>query len=349
VSQPIRYLLLLYFSWLPMLAADQVLLSNGDTITGAIVKKDGAKLTIKSEFLGEVSMPWSAVKSIKSDAELVVVLPGGETVKGKLSTSGDALQVAAPTGAKSAPLTGVTAVRDAAEQHAWERLQHPGLLELWTGNYDMGLALARGNARTDTLTNAVTASRITTKDKITLYFNQIYASARVNGVSSDTANAVRGGWAYNRQVSPRFFVDTLNDYEHDAFQNLDLRFVAGGGFGWNAIKKENTRFDISAGGDYDRDNFSDNTHRNSAEVNYGDTLFYKASASTTVTQAFRLFNNLSRSGEYRMNFDLGTVTAIKKWLGWHVTASDRFLSNPAFGRQRNDILLSTGFRLTFAR
>jgi len=164
-----------------------------------------------------------------------------------------------------------------------------------------------------------------------------------------TANAVRGGWAYNRQVSPRLFVDTLNDYEHDAFQNLDLRFVAGGGFGWNAIKKENIRFDISGGGDYDRDNFGDNTHRNSAEVNYGDTLFYKASASTTVTQAFRLFNNLSRSGEYRMNFDLGTVTAIKKWLGWHVTASDRFFSNPAFGRQRNDILLSTGFRLTFAR
>jgi putative salt-induced outer membrane protein YdiY len=332
-----------------MAAADQVVLSNGDTITGAIIKKDDAKLTIKSEFLGEVSMPWTAVKSIKSDAELVVVLAGGETVKGKLSTSGDTLQVAAPTGAKSTPLTAVTAVRDAAEQHSWERLQHPGLLELWTGNFDLGLALARGNARTDTLTTAFTASRITTKDKITTYFNQIYASARVNGVSSDTANAVRGGWAYNRQVAPRFFVSTLNDYEHDRFQNLDLRFVVGGGFGWNAIKKESLHFDLSGGFDYDRDNFSDHTHRNSAEVNYGDTLLYKMSAATMVTQSFRLFNNLNHSGEYRLNFDLGTVTAIKKWLGWQLTASDRFLSNPAFGRQRNDILLSTGFRLTFAK
>ncbi|HXB72356.1 MAG TPA: DUF481 domain-containing protein [Candidatus Acidoferrales bacterium] len=332
-----------------MLAADQVVLSNGDTITGAIVKKDGAKLTIKSEFLGEVSMPWSAVKSIKSDAELVVVLPGGETVKGKLSSSGDALQVAAPTGAKSAPLAVVTAVRDDAEQHAWERLQHPGLLELWTGNFDLGLALARGNARTDTLTTAFTASRITTKDKITTYFNQIYASARVNGVSSDVANAVRGGWSYNRQVAPRFFVDTLNDYEHDTFQNLNLRFVAGGGFGWNAVKKESLQFDLSAGGDYDRDNFNNNIHRNSAEASYGDSLLFKASAATTITQSFRIFHNLSRTGEYRMNFDLSAVTSIKKWLGWHVTASDRLLSNPSAGRQRNDVLLSTGFRLTFAK
>ena len=349
MSYSIRCLLFLFLSCPSLLAADQVVLSNGDTITGAIVKKDGAKLTIKSEFLGEVSMPWSAVKSIKSDAELVVVLPAGETVKGKLSTSGDALQVAAPSGAKSAPLAAVTAVRDAAEQHAWERLQHPGLLELWTGNYDMGLALARGNARTDTLTNAVTASRITTKDKITMYFNEIYGSARINGVSSDVANAVRGGWAYSRQVSPRLFVNTLNDYEHDTFQNLDLRFVAGGGFGWNAVKKDNLHFDVSGGGDYDRENFNNNIQRNSAEASYGDSLLFKASAATTITQGFRIFHNLSQSGQYRANFDLGIATSIKKWLGWHVTASDRYLSNPAVGRQRNDILLSTGFRLTFAK
>jgi len=349
VSHPIRSLLFFFLPCLSMLAADRVVLSNGDTISGAIVKKDGAKLTIKSEFLGEVSMPWSAVKSVQSDAELVVVLPGGETVKGKLSTSGDALQVAVPTGAKSAPLTAVTAVRDAAEQHAWERLQHPGLLELWTGNFDIGLALTRGNARAETLTTAFTASRITTKDKVTTYFNQIYGNARINGVSSDVASAVRGGWSYNRQIAPRFFIDTLNDYEHDRFQNLDLRFVGGGGFGWNAVKRESLHFDVSAGIDYDRDNFDDHTRRNSAEANYGDDLLYKASAATTVTQSFRIFQNLSQTGEYRLNFDLGTVTSIKKWLGFHVTASDRFLSNPSPGRQRNDILLSTGFRLTFAK
>jgi hypothetical protein len=40
---------------------------------------------------------------------------------------------------------------------------------------------------------------------------------------------------------------------------------------------------------------------------------------------------------------------LKKWLGWHDTASDRFLSNPVQGRQRNDLLISTGFRLSFAK
>ena len=62
-----------------------------------------------------------------------------------------------------------------------------------------------------------------------------------------------------------------------------------------------------------------------------------------------MFPNLTYTGEYRMNFDLSGVTVIKRWLGWHVTASDRYLSNPVFGRQRNDLILSTGFRLSFAK
>src|SRR5436190_19555489 len=107
---------------LPLLAADQVVLTNGDTITGTIVKKDGAKLTIKSEFLGEVGMPWSAVKSIRGDSEVFVQLPSGEIVKGKIATAGDQLQVAAGAETKSAPMAQVAAIRDAGEQHAFERL-----------------------------------------------------------------------------------------------------------------------------------------------------------------------------------------------------------------------------------
>jgi len=62
-----------------------------------------------------------------------------------------------------------------------------------------------------------------------------------------------------------------------------------------------------------------------------------------------MFDNLNNGGEYRMNFDLGTATTLRKWLSWQVTASDRYLSNPVFGRRTNDLLLTTGFRVSFAR
>ena len=331
-----------------LLFADQVVLKNGYIITGAIIKKDGDKLTLKSEVLGEVTMPWAAVKSVRSDESLTVVLRG-ESVNGKISSSGDNLQVATGAATRTAPLADVSALRNPAEQHNWERLQHPGWLELWTGNFDLGLALARGNARTDTLTNAFNATRATRQDKVILYFNQIYGTARINNVNNTIASAVRGGWSYHRDVTPRLFVGTLNDWEHDRFQSLDLRFVVGGGMGWNAATTDRAALSFQAGADYERENFIDNLSRNSAELNFGDDLQYKLSGATTLTQAFRLFANLTDAGAYRMNFDLSGVTTLKKWLGWHLTASDRFLSNPVLGRQRNDLLLSTGFRVSFAR
>lgn len=73
------------------------------------------------------------------------------------------------------------------------------------------------------------------------------------------------------------------------------------------------------------------------------------SAVTSITQSFRIFPNLSNRGEFRGNFDLGAVTAIKKWLGWQISASNRYLSNPVLGRQRNDLLISTGLRVSFAK
>ncbi len=342
-------LFLLSVILVPLAEADQVVLKNGDTITGSIIKKDGATLTLKSEFLGEVSMPWAAVVSVKSDGNLTVVLPGGESVSGKIAGSGGNLEVSTAGGAKTAPMASVQALRNAAEQQAWERLQHPGVLELWSGFFDIGLALARGNARTETFTTAFNATRVTKKDKITTTFSQIYGTARLNGITSTIASAVRGGWTYNRDITPRFFVSTLNDYEHDRFQNLNLRFVAGGGFGVNAIKGEKVNLSVTGGGDYERENFTNNLSRNSGEVNFGDDFLYKLSGATSVSQSFRFFPNLTTTGEYRVNFDLGAVTTIRKWLGWHVTASDRFLSNPVFGRQRNDLLVSTGLRLSFAK
>jgi putative salt-induced outer membrane protein YdiY len=345
----IRLLFLLLLPLASALLADQVVLKNGDTITGSIVKKDGDKLTIKSEFLGDVTMPWSAVRSIRSDEALTVELPGNERVAGKIATSGETLEVTTTTTTRSAPLAQVGALRNPAEQRTWERLQHPGLLELWTGFFDTGFALARGNARTDTLTTGFNASRVTRKDKLTLTFSQIYGKARVNGVTSEIANALRGGWSYNHNVSERLFVSTMNDYEHDSFLGLDLRMVFGAGLGANLIKTPNTSLAFIGAADYNRENFINNVSRNSAELNFGNDFLHKFSPTTSVTQSLRIFPNLSETGEYRVAFDLGAVTALKKWLGWHVTASDRFLSNPLFGRQRNDLILSTGLRISFAK
>jgi hypothetical protein len=322
---------------LVILQADQVLLKNGDRITGSIVKKDGNTLVIKGTYTGLVTLPWDQVESIKSDEALNVVLKD-KTVQTQVNT---------------VPPAEVVAIRNADEQAAYERLLHPGLGQLWAGTASLGFAGTTGNAQTTTFTTSVSAARVTTTDKANLYFNIIKASASVNRVKADTAEAVRGGWAYSRNLSSRTLVNVFNDYEYDRFQSLDLRFVLGGGLGLIAYKSDRARLDLLAGFAYDRAKFTPTTTpsltRNAANAYWGDDYSLKLNSVTTLVQTFRMFNNLSDAGEYRVNFDLNANTKLKKWLVWTVGVSDRYLSNPVVGRKANDFLYTTGLGISFAR
>ena len=328
--------------------ADQVVLTNGDQITGKIVKLVGGKLTINAVSLGTVTVAWSDVESITTDEPIYVVLPGDRTVQSAISTQGGQLQV---EGEGDTPLTDIQALRDETEEQAYERFLNPGVFQLWTVTGSINFAGTKGNANTSTFTTPINFARRTRTTTTTAYFTSIKASASVNGVSSNTAKAIRGGWAFSRNFDGNLFVNAFNDWEYDKFQSLDLRVVVGGGLGYHVWQRDQDFLDVVAGGDWNRSSFSPLTApafvRKSTEIYWGNNAHYQLVGQTVLTQSFRLFNNLSQTGQYRMNFDLTATTKLTSWLTWNVSGSDRFLSNPAPGRKTNDFLYSTGFGFTF--
>jgi putative salt-induced outer membrane protein len=334
---------------LPAAWADQVVLKNGDRVTGSIVKKDGKNLTIKTEQFGVIVTPWDQVVSIVSEKPLNVVLSDGRTLEGTLTSAGGKIEVATQQAKVNATPADITTIRDADEQKAYLRLLHPGWGELWAGTGTVGFAGTAGNSRTLTFTTGLNANRVTNNDKTSIYFSAIKASAFVSGKNSDTAEAIRGGIGYGHNVNSRLFFNAFNDYEYDRFQDLDLRFVIGGGLGFHAVKTERSRLDLVAGAAYNHSKFSTPLTRNSAELYWGDDYTLKLSKATTLTQSYRMFNDLTNTGMYRMSFDIGLGTKIFKWLTWNVSLSDRYLSDPAPGRKTNDFLYTTGLGITFAR
>jgi hypothetical protein len=324
-------------------------MKNGDRVTGSIVKKDGNTLTLKSALFGTITVPWDQVDSVKTDMPLNVVLTSGKEEKSNLSTTTGKVEIA---GEQVSPAD-VTVLRDAGEQTTYERLLHPGLTDLWAGTGTIGFAGTAGNAKTSTFTFGVNAARPTNTDKTTLYFNVIKASAQTNGVTADTAQAVRGGLGYSRNLNKKIFLNVFNDYEYDKFQSLDLRVVLGGGVGYNIWKRERSSLSAVGGIDWNHEKFDPAPmpafSRSSSEFYWGDDYSLKLSTRSTVNQTFRMFDNLSNGGQYRVNFDLGATTQLFKWMSWNLSFSDRYLSNPAAGRKTNDVLYTTGFGINFAR
>lgn len=336
-----------------MAFADQVVMKNGDRVTGEIVKKDGDSLVIKSTHFGVVTLPWAEVESVNAEKPLNVVLLDGETLKATLSTKEGKVAVETPGATQAVPAAEVVTIRDEAEQAKYERFLRPGLLDLWTVTGSLNIAGAQGNAETLTITTPFVFARVSSTSKTTAYFNSIRSSATFDGNNEQTAEAVRGGWAYSRDLSKKIFLNAFNDYEYDKFQSLDLRTVFGGGAGYNVWKGERGALSLLGGGAWNREKFDPAPDpafvRNSAEAYWGNDFAYKLNSHTSLNQSFRMFNNLSEGGEYRMNFDTGVTTALTKWLVWNISLSDRYLSNPVPGRQANDLLYSTGLGFTFAR
>jgi len=338
-------------------SADQVTLKNGDRLTGTIVKSDGKSLLLKTDSAGEVTVKWDAVSGIVSSQPLSVQLRNGQVVSGNVTTEDGKFEVATRDRGQVAALRdNVVAIRNSAEQSDYDRLQHPRIIDLWSGLLDTGLSETRGNSALLAFNLAGKAARVTTRDKISLYSNIIYATDNTAPPSRTTANSIQGGARYDFNLKPHLFVFAIADFAYDEFQHLDLRSVLGGGLGYHVIKTENTTFDVFAGGDYDREKFSPNpplvltnTTRNVAEIDAGEELSWKLNNRVSLNERFSAFPNLSDLGQYRFQFDATAATKLKRWLSWQITVSDRYLSNPLPGLKSNDELLSTGLRLTFGK
>ena len=338
----------------PSLFADQITLKNGDRLTGIIQQSDEKVLVIKTEAAGEVTVQWAAIEAIQSDQQLHVGLSGGQMIVGPVSTKDGRVEVATKNaGTVSTTKDAIQVIRSDSVQTAYdagmERLRNPHLTDFWGGYLDVGLSTTRGNSDTLSFVLGARAVRKASRDTISVYANSIFANNGATGTTVTTANAINGGVRMDLNVTDRVFVFGFADFQHDVFQQLDLRNVLGGGLGYHAIKTNSTLFDVYGGGAYDQAFYSIPRTIRSGEIMAGEYLSYVVSKRTSFSERFDFFPNLSDIGAYRFMFNLGATTSINSWLGWQVTFSDGYVSNPPPPIKKNDLLLSTGLRLTFGK
>lgn len=347
----------------PALFADQITLKNGDRLSGKIVKSDGKVLVLHTEFAGDVTLKFDAITQITTDEELHVITTDKKTIVGPVTTRDGKIEVATKSGGTvEVPPANVAVIRNDAEQTAYDKSLHPGLLHGWNGGVNVGFSLARGNSQTSNLALAINAVHPTLNDKTTIYLTSIDTQNDLASPST-VANLITSGIRYDHNINPKVFGFVGADFMSNALQNLDLRGLYGGGLGYHAIKSDATVLDFLGGINYTHETYSNGpqvvpptvpptfisygvTHRFAA-ITLGEELMHKLGKSTVVTEKLYFYPNLSDTGEYRGTFDLGTVTKISKWLGWQNQFGDIYVSNPPASAKKNDLILTTGLNFSF--
>ena len=352
---------------LPLAAtADTVVLKNGDHLTGTVNQLAGGKLTVTTSYAGAVTITWDEVSSVKLDKPLILPV---ETKNGKvvdikkieitsIDRTDSGFVVATANGPQPVPAAGISTLRTAAAETAYEAMLRPNFLHGWIGAANVSLAITGGNSETTSVGTGVNLNRATKTDKTALYFNTVYSHDSVAGIT--TADSTNAGLRYDHNVNPKLFWFGTLDFNVNGLQDLDLRTVAGGGFGWHAIAKPNRQLDVLGGAVWTHENYSAIAATSTAAavpaetnsfaaLDIGQQFTQKFGKSTVFTEQASIFPDLADTSQFRFTLNSALSTKINSFLNWQTSFSDVYVTNPPSGTKDNDIILTTGLGFTFGK
>jgi putative salt-induced outer membrane protein YdiY len=337
----------------PMLRADTVVLTNGDKLTGTAIKLEGGKLTFKTAYADVIAIAWNQVANLTTSQPLILPTAKGELSVTSVERTATGLVVTTASGPSTMDAAAITVLRTPADQKAYEASLHPGWGHAWTGAANVSLALTKGNSDTTTFGAGFTAARTTSTDKTALYANTIYGR-NANAIPTTSANATGGGVRYDHNLRPRLFVFGSGDFSTNALQDLDLRSIAGGGFGWHAAKSPRQSFDVLGGivwthEDYSASAAAPKTINSFAALDLGQQFTRKIGAASQLTEQAFVYPDLNDLSRYQFTTNSSFSTKLGKIFNWVTSFNDNYTNFPPPGTVSNDAILTTGLSVTLAR
>ncbi len=236
---------------LPLVAlGDEVHLNDGSKIVGTVTRIAGGKVTVKTDFAGDLTVDATKIKGIQTDAPANVQLESGDIAVAKL-------QYDPATGAQSVQgdVVGNRPVELKQVTSSWPAgTEDPALVAQrakWKIRLDLGLNGQSGNSEILNFNTGLTIRREAPGDRLTLYGLGRYS--RDNGVRS--ANEIIVGASWEVDLSSRCFWYLKGELEHDEFENLDLRATVTTGLGYFVIREADTELKVRGGIGYQHETF----------------------------------------------------------------------------------------------
>jgi putative salt-induced outer membrane protein YdiY len=214
------------------LQADQVLLKNGDRLTGKIASLADGNMVLKSDVLGEVKIGMKDIATFQSDSAIEVHLKDGTVLNQPVATAAPD-QFAIAQGPALRPqtfsLADVTSINPPAKPQP-----------KWTGSITGAVTSTHGNTKAE----AVTASADYGKSKQTDRDRDPVTGEKAERTTEDWWRARA---QYDYFFTKKFFGFMNGRYERDAVAELDRRVVVGGGGGYQWIETPTTNFSTNLG------------------------------------------------------------------------------------------------------
>lgn len=343
-------------------AADVIVFTNGDHLTGKLEREVGDSIVFKSDSAGEVTVSASKVKELRSNGQFVI-LQKGETITrtartpGAVSYANSAVTVSG-TKAETVPVKDVAYVMDGATYNK-EVLGNPTPLQGWKGAVTGGVTLIRATNYGENFTLGLglireipTVPFLPPRTRSTINALETYGKLTSPVIPQTTppspaavtkTSIFHADAEHDKYFNSRLYALVGTSFDHNYAQGLNLQQIYGGGIGYTVIQSPAQQLDVKADVHYERQNFfaptpSDNLIGSIFGESYHRNLPHKIVFSENGS-FIPAWNN---SNAYSAIVAAGLALPAYKRLSVNLNAVDNYLNNPAAGYNKNSFQFITG-------
>lgn len=315
--------------------ADEVILVNGDRLSGRIVSIADGILTLETSYSEPVKLKFEAVDRMSSSEPVEIHLSDGEILKGKITGEVNR-KIAVEAGANREQVTvgfdSITALNPPPQKPV-----------TWKGNITLGGNWQDGNSDTLSISAGGLATRRTEKDRFRI--NVLYNLAKDSG--QRTAENTYGQLKYDYFLNPQWYLYLNVDMLSDQFKDINLRTTIGPGAGYQIWEEEGRALSLEAGVSYTSEDHDLGEDKDWMTARLGVDFLYRLFDRIVFTNQFVIYPNLDEVGEYTLRNDAALVTDI--WAGWALRFNNIWERNsdPEPDLKKDDFTWIAGLQYSF--
>ena len=352
----------------PKPAEDVLVFTNGDQLSGTLVRSAGGNIVFKSDMAGEISVPLAKVRELRTQGAFAVlkhndpVAVSRKTQPGKIVLSGSAVTVVTNESGTGAvvPVADVAYLIDAKTFNR-ELANTPSLLHGWGGTVSLGTTFVQSTTHGGTVVGNVALSRqiptlpfFRARNRTTIDFQENYGvlstpaipSANLAAVSVKTS-IMHADAERDEYIRKNLYLLATTVFDHNYAQSLDLQQIYGGGVGYTPFSTSLHQLDLKADVHYEKQHFfnnvgDDNLFGSTFTENYRRSLPLKV----TLTQTLAVLPAWNVLNAYQANASISLVAPLFRRFSVSTTAADSYLNNPVPGYRKNSFNFTTSLTYT---
>jgi hypothetical protein len=350
-------------------APDVLVFTNGDQLTGKLLREVSGSVTFHSDMAGDVTVTWDKIKSIHSSQQFAVI-QDGQHVNRKTSDSAIAhgpvevqdseVKVGPPEGGatKDIPVKNAQYMID-QDTYNKELKKNPGFGYGWSGSITAGATLVQATQNSRSFTGGAAIARtiptvnwLDPRTRTLFDFTGAYGTVTQPGTVGTKTNIIHGDAEQDWYISPRFYYLVDAAWDHNYSQGLSLQQTYGGGLGYVVIKRPAQELDVKFDIHYEKQTYFVTPNilppppltpsKNLIGADFGDTYMLKLPHGLVFNQTAVITPAFNNTNAYSATATAGLLFPVYKRFGFSVGTLDDFLNDPAAGSKKNSFQFTAG-------